>query len=464
MNNPQEGEVLKESVRSDFTKGIDWQIFKIMAEFVEGFEFLSKLRKEVTFFGSARFKDNNVYYQETRDFASKLAKENFSIITGGGPGIMEAANRGAFENGKESVGLNIQLPMEQRINPYVKKSMGFFYFFTRKVMLSASSQAYVFCPGGFGTLDELFEMINLAYLQVIKGVPLILIGKDFWSPLYNFLEREVCKKLGAIDRKDLELFNLVDSTEEALAIIRKTKERPFLGGFKIGNDENSGKMEFDFSKNPNWRIFRIMSEFIEGFNFVSKLKKNVAIFGSGKVGSKNKYYVKARELARKLGAGGFTIITPGGGGIMEGANRGALESKTLSVGLDSTLEMEPRMNPYVNKGLWFHYPFTRKVILSYSSQAYVFFPGGYGTLDELFSLMILVQTGKIQKIPIILVDRDFWQPLVDFIQKELYVKNQTIVKEDLDLFTLVDDAEEAYNLVMSSTEREGFIDITRTWR
>lgn len=198
-----------------------------MAEFIEGFQFLADLRKEVTFFGSARFKPTNLHYKEAHRLARMLGKAGFTIITGGGPGIMEAGNRGAYEAGAESVGLNIQLPKEQRTNPYVKKGIGFYYFFTRKVMLSASAQAYVFFPGGYGTVDELFELMMLVQTKKMEPIPIILIGKDFWAGLITWIKEKMHKKHHAVNKADLNIYTLVDSVDEAYRIITQTTERKY---------------------------------------------------------------------------------------------------------------------------------------------------------------------------------------------------------------------------------------------
>lgn len=211
-----------------FTESLQWRIFRIMAEFVEGFEFLSKLKREVTIFGSARAMPSSPYYQGARELCFKLAKRGYTVITGGGPGIMEGANRGAFEGGGESVGLNIQLPIEQRTNKYVKQGMGFHYFFTRKVMLSASAQAYVFFPGGFGTLDEMTEMITLIQTgKIPNSVPVILYGKKFWQRIIEWANDVMYEEHGFIGKEDLDIIHLVDSADEAIKIIAKTSERSF---------------------------------------------------------------------------------------------------------------------------------------------------------------------------------------------------------------------------------------------
>lgn len=211
----------------DFRSGASWRIFRIMAEFIEGFEFLADLYKEISVFGSARVSAGDHYYEEARKLGKMLGKAGFTMVTGGGPGIMEAANRGAREAGATSVGLNIQLPKEQRINPYVTRGKGFYYFFTRKVMLSASAQAYVFFPGGFGTLDEMFEMITLVQTGKMCPIPIILVGKKYWDGLFNWL-RENTLVNDYIQAKDLDLVTIVDSAEEAFAAIEDSPLRPYF--------------------------------------------------------------------------------------------------------------------------------------------------------------------------------------------------------------------------------------------
>jgi len=215
--------------KKDWRDSLHWRIFRIMAEFVDGFQFLSDFKKTVTFFGSARFEEDNRWYQEAQKLASMLGKAGFSLVTGGGPGIMEAGNRGAAETEASSIGLNIQLPNEQRINPYVKKAIGFHYFFTRKVMLSFSAQAYVFFPGGFGTLDEVFELLTLIQTKKIdEEIPLVLVGKDFWSNIDEWLRKKLLGEYQTIDAEDLKIYSIVDSAEEAFEIIKRSKSREEL--------------------------------------------------------------------------------------------------------------------------------------------------------------------------------------------------------------------------------------------
>jgi hypothetical protein len=225
---PEEIEYRKQGVLPPHMSDITWRIFRIMAEFVEGFQFLSTLDREVTIFGSARFSPDNRWYLEAEQLGKLLAKQKFTTVTGGGPGIMEAANKGAFNAGGNSVGLNIQLPHEQRINPYVRVSRAFYYFFTRKVILAASAQAYIFFPGGFGTQDELFEILTLIQTGKSEPVPIILMGKEYWGAWMRFLEDVLFEKYHTIEKNELDLFSIVDTAEEAMAIIKNSKERSFF--------------------------------------------------------------------------------------------------------------------------------------------------------------------------------------------------------------------------------------------
>jgi uncharacterized protein (TIGR00730 family) len=215
----------------DFRASMHWRIFRIIAEFIEGFQFIATYRQTVTVFGSARFKEGTHWYEEARKFGALMAQEKFAVMTGGGPGIMEAANRGAHDAGGKSVGINIQLPAEQRINPYVNESRGFHYFFTRKLMLSYSAQAYVYFPGGFGTLDEMFEITTLIQTKKIAThIPVILVGKEFWQPIIAWVESDLCEKFKTIDHADRQIFTLVDTAEEAAQIIKHSKPRDEFGG------------------------------------------------------------------------------------------------------------------------------------------------------------------------------------------------------------------------------------------
>lgn len=201
-----------------------WRIFRIMAEFVEGFEVLSDKPRMITMFGSARTKENNKYYKMAYKTAKEAVKNDFGIVSGGGPGIMEAANKGAYENNGESVGLNILLPFEQSANKYVKTLINFHHFFSRKVMFLKYSCAVIVYPGGFGTLDELFETLTLIQTQKMKHLPLILMGTDYWEGLVNWLQNNMLKQKN-IDKDDLNLIQMTNSPKEAIKIVNKFYEQ-----------------------------------------------------------------------------------------------------------------------------------------------------------------------------------------------------------------------------------------------
>ena len=205
-----------QEVKADNT----WQIFKIMAEFVEGFEKMSKIGPCVSIFGSARTQTNNKYYQLAEDIAFRLTSEGYGVITGGGPGIMEAANKGAQKANGKSVGLNIKLPFEQSSNPYIDsdKLIVFDYFFVRKLMFIKYSQGFIALPGGFGTLDELFESLTLIQTKKIGKFPIVLVGKDYWQGIYEWIKTRMIEE-GNINAEDLKLFTVVDTAEEAVVVI-----------------------------------------------------------------------------------------------------------------------------------------------------------------------------------------------------------------------------------------------------
>lgn len=201
-----------------------WRIFRIMSEFVEGFEILSKLGPAVSVFGSTRTRPDDKYYKLAQKLTSDLVKKGYSIITGAGPGIMEAANKGAKEAKGNSIGLNIELPREQRANKYVTKLLSFRYFFCRKVMFVKYSKALVFFPGGYGTLDEFFEFIALIQTKGIKSLPVICVGKEYWSSLNKWMEEKLLRT-GKISPDDAGIFSIVDTPEEVVSAIKKFQSK-----------------------------------------------------------------------------------------------------------------------------------------------------------------------------------------------------------------------------------------------
>lgn len=205
-----------------FNVGDSWRLFRIMSEFVEGFDTLSALpHPAVSFFGSARTTPEDPCYQLTVEIARKLAKAGYPILTGGGPGIMEAANRGAFEANGISIGLNITLPFEQEPNKFTNLPLDFKYFFVRKVMFIKYAMAFICMPGGFGTLDEMFEALTLMQTRRIKPFPVILVCNEFWGPLVEWFKERLVKD-GNINSDDLFLFNVLDDPDEIVSYIRKT--------------------------------------------------------------------------------------------------------------------------------------------------------------------------------------------------------------------------------------------------
>ena len=195
-----------------------WKIFQIMAEFVEGFERLAPITPSVSIFGSARLKPDNPYYKTAEEIARLLSDAGFSVVSGGGPGIMQAANKGAQEGKSPSIGLNIQLPKEQVPNPYQDIELNFRHFFSRKVMFVKYASAYVICPGGFGTLDELAEMLTLVQTGKTRPIPVILVGSSFWKGLLDWFENTLVAE-GTIKTQDLKLFKLVDEPQQVIDAI-----------------------------------------------------------------------------------------------------------------------------------------------------------------------------------------------------------------------------------------------------
>ncbi len=207
-----------------------WVVFKVMAEFVEGFDRMAKIGPCVSIFGSARTLPDHPHYKLAEEIAGKLVKLGYGVITGGGPGIMEAGNKGAKENGGKSVGLNIKLPFEQQPNIYIDhdKSINFDFFFVRKVMFVKYAQGFIALPGGFGTMDELFESLTLIQTQKIGRFPIVLVGREYWSGLIDWLRNVMGEENGYIKLNDLNLFSVVDTADEAVGVIEKFYSRYML--------------------------------------------------------------------------------------------------------------------------------------------------------------------------------------------------------------------------------------------
>ena len=234
--------LLDTGARPAFLDSDPWRSLRILAEFVEGFDALASVGKAVTIFGSARVHEGDPFYAKARELAGNLAKEGFAVITGGGPGIMEAANRGCHEAGGLSIGCNIELPHEQSVNPYVDLGVEFRYFFARKTMFVKYADAFAIFPGGFGTLDELFESLTLIQTGKIRHFPVVLVGKEYWSGLLDWLRAEAVTR-GTIAADDLDLFQLTDDMDEACRMLTAgvaSRAQEFdkaakMGGRRIGD-------------------------------------------------------------------------------------------------------------------------------------------------------------------------------------------------------------------------------------
>ncbi len=415
-----------------------WRIFRIISEFIDGYQFLSTLKKEVTILGSARLPKNGHYYRVAEDLGYLLGRNGFTTITGGGPGIMEAANKGAYEAGGKTVGINIQLPFEQRINPYVTESAAFYYFFTRKVMLTSPADAFVFFPGGFGTMDEFFEVVDFMELGFMQKVPIVLVGKEFWEPLLKFLQNNSSALAHSFSPEIINEWHLVDTAEDAFGFIKNVQD--------LSNECSVSNEDIYCQGGPDWRVFRIMAELVDGFEFLTKLQNDVTVFGTKSILPGSSYYSAAYEVGKLLAENGFTTITGGGPGIMEAANKGAFEAGGESVGINMRWSKGERVNNFITKSAGFFFPFVRKLIITSPSKAFVFFPGGFGTLHQLFELLTLQETKKSPVVPIILVGSDFWKPLIAYFHI-LFHDFKTIGLTDQDLVKVVDRPEDVLKYI-----------------
>lgn len=210
----------KQFVIDDITLKDSWRLFHILAEFVEGFENLYDIAPAITVFGSARTKEGDELYAKAYELARVLGRNKFNLITGGGPGVMEAVNRGAKEEGVKSIGINIELPYEQKANPYITLPLSFRYFFVRKVMFIKYAIAYIVLPGGFGTLDEFFEAVTLIQTHKIRPFPVVLMGSSYWNDLIAFMKRHMVDQ-GMINKEDLNIFKVIDDPEEIADYIKR---------------------------------------------------------------------------------------------------------------------------------------------------------------------------------------------------------------------------------------------------
>ncbi|QSH39287.1 TIGR00730 family Rossman fold protein [Candidatus Kaiserbacteria bacterium] len=216
---------LPSRVDTQIEKELHDRAARIEDELLEGFHAIRNFPKSVTFFGSARFEPNHPYYKIAKSLSARICKEGYAVITGGGPGIMAAGNEGSNQTCNQAVGFNIELPNEQTINEHVTHGVNFHYFFTRKVSLFFSAETYLYFPGGFGTLDEFFELVTLIQTRKVPAVPVILVGSDFWNPIMDVVETVLLDKFKTISPEDMDLFKITDNEEEILDIIKKAPLR-----------------------------------------------------------------------------------------------------------------------------------------------------------------------------------------------------------------------------------------------
>jgi len=205
--------------REHLHKSFKQRLADVYTELAESFDLLKGIDRSVTFFGSSRFTENNVHYKQAQRVAARLAGAGFAVITGGGPGIMEAANKGAYEAGGRSIGFNIELPMEQNLNAYTTEHLGFHYFFTRKVAMVFAAEAYIYFPGGYGTLDEFFEILTLVQTKKIEVCPIVLVGSDYWNYVDRLVRHELYQDHKAIDKIDMNLYTITDDDDEIVDIV-----------------------------------------------------------------------------------------------------------------------------------------------------------------------------------------------------------------------------------------------------
>lgn len=216
---------IKPLTMPEIEEDINQRLEKIETEFRKGFDFIKTHSKSVTFFGSARLKEDDPYYKKAESIAKKVADLGYAVLTGGGPGVMEAANKGALEAYGQSLGLTIELPHEQNVNPFVTDYCNFYYFFIRKVCLTFSAEAYIYFPGGFGTLDEFFEIATLVQTKKIEKVPIILVGNDFWKPLDSYIKKELLSKYKTVGKSDTKLYQILEDEKKIINIIKRAPVR-----------------------------------------------------------------------------------------------------------------------------------------------------------------------------------------------------------------------------------------------
>jgi len=462
---------------------------------------------------------------------SKRGLPTYTVGTGAGPGMMEAANEGAWKQGGRSVGFGISLPFETGLNPYVTPELGFefHYFFTRKFWMAYKCMGLVVAPGGYGTCDELFEILTLIQTEKIKlELPIILFGREYWTQVLQF---DVLEEFGLIDQKASKMVFICDTAVDAFARLKQfwldqesngvpmspTKKPANTGIYSVEEPpvkklklDQAGELErpmppkayknFDFIKSNHCRVFRIQCEMEEtrhrldahgiqntvmfcGSGDVKSMEKHLSAFAAlasdpdqhkqelerlTKMQPLLKYHQVSRDLARRLtawsmhraqsGRPAYHVATGGGMGLTQSANEGAWEAGGQSIAFNGGVLSHRQINPYVTPELAFvfHYFFTRKFWMAYKCMGVVALPGGFGTCDELFELLTLMQTGKIKrKMPIVLIGKDFWNRSIQWQKMADY---GMISDDDVAQLLFTDCAEEAFQHITKfweSAESDG---------
>jgi uncharacterized protein (TIGR00730 family) len=284
-------------------------------------------------------------------------------------------------------------------------------------------------------MDELFEVMDYMEQGYMRRSPIVLVGREFWQPLVKFLRHQAAENIHSAEQADVDFLFLVDTAEEAFDLIKNSGDRP-----NVGDIDNEGSPFYN--DGTGWRVFRMMAELVDGFEFLTQIDRDVTIFGTKSIIPGSTYYEAAYEMGKKLAQNGFSVITGGGPGIMEAANKGAFEAGGESVGVAAQFEGKDRLNSYVTKSKSFYFPFIRKLIITSPSDEFIFFPGGLGTLHQLFELLTLQETKKIEPVPTLLYGNEYWQPLLDFIHT-LHNIYGTISEMDEEFIKVIESPEEA---------------------
>jgi len=278
-------------------------------------------------------------------------------------------------------------------------------------------------------MDEFFEVVDNMEMGNMQKVPVILVGKEFWEPVVSFLKAKSAREAHSVDETEVDRWHIVDNAEDAFDLIKNISDVP-----ACDIDPNN----LFCQGGRDWSIFRIMAELVDGFEFLTKISNAVTVLGTKSLLPGTAYYNSAYEMGQVLAQNQFATVTGGGPGIMEAANKGAFEKGGVSIGINMRVDRGERVNNYITKSIGFFFPFVRKLIITTPSEAFVYFPGGFGTLHQLFELLTLQETGKIKPIPTLLYGREFWQPLLDIIHN-LYYEFKTINQLDEDFLKVIDD-------------------------